>query len=174
MMPLRVVPAAGLGTLALLAASCGGSSKAPPVASVGTTASTPRPAAAPSIALYASCMRAHGVSNFPDSAISVSDGRVEMDVPRSIKTEAQFAAASKACQRDLPGGGGPAKHADVRQELAFASCMRSHGIKDFPDPLPGGGFDLPGDTSSPRFEAAENACQAPPGSPGVHVNGPPG
>jgi hypothetical protein len=27
-------------------------------------------------------------------------------------------------------------------------------------PLPDGGFDVPGNTNSPQFEAADNACQA--------------
>jgi hypothetical protein len=46
--------------------------------------------------------------------------------------------------------------------------MRSHGIRDFPDPMPGGGvaFQInagPGsdlNPSSPRFEAADQACRS--------------
>jgi hypothetical protein len=52
--------------------------------------------------------------------------------------------------------------------------MRSHGLADFPDPLPGGGlqFNLgPGlDPQSPAFQSAQDACQhvvpGPPMSPG--------
>jgi hypothetical protein len=55
--------------------------------------------------------------------------------------------------------------------LAYTDCMRSHGIADFPDPTPGpngqgGGFSIRGgpgsdlDPNSPRFEAANRACQA--------------
>jgi len=54
--------------------------------------------------------------------------------------------------------------------LAYTNCMRGHGIPDFPDPTPGpngqgGGFSIsagPGsdlDPTSPRFEAANRACQ---------------
>jgi len=54
------------------------------------------------------------------------------------------------------GGGGP-------QAVAFADCMRSHGVPDFPDPGTGGGFQLEGDgvdRSSPAFTAADAACRA--------------
>jgi hypothetical protein len=49
--------------------------------------------------------------------------------------------------------------------LAYAKCMRSHGISDFPDPS-GGGISLHGgpgsdlNRSNPRFEAAHQACQS--------------
>jgi hypothetical protein len=115
---------------------------------------------------YASCMRADGVRNFPDSAISVNDGQVEFDVPGYLKSEPQFPAASRACQRDLPGGVVSAKHVNLHEQLEFARCMRSHGITDFPDPMPGGGWDIPGDTNSPQFVAAAHACQA----TGIHWN----
>ena len=165
--PLIVV----LVMVSALAAACGDKGS-PGVASVGSTTTSAPSSARRSGVLYASCMRAHGVTNFPDSAISVNDGRVELDVPRNMKSGAQFASASRACQRDLPGDGAPAKHVNIQEELEFANCMRSHGITDFPDPLPSGGFNIPGNTNSPQFEAAENACSARPGSPGIHVNGP--
>ena len=40
--------------------------------------------------------------------------------------------------------------------------MRSHGVSDFPDPSPGGGFDLNSsdvNPNSPTFQAAQRACQ---------------
>ena len=44
------------------------------------------------------------------------------------------------------GGGSPgASRPAVHQELvAFAHCMRSHGVPDWPDPLPQGGFPRTG------------------------------
>ncbi len=56
--------------------------------------------------------------------------------------------------------------------LAFSACMRSHGVKDFPDPTKsadgggiriqsgkgGGGSDL--DPNSAVFQAAQRACQS--------------
>jgi hypothetical protein len=160
--PLIVLLVAG----ASLVAACGGggshdAASSPPN---GTSAQS---SARQSGVLYASCMRGHGVPDFPDSAVAVSDGQVEFDIPRGIKHESRFASASQACQRDLPGSSVPPKHTNIQEELNFARCMRSHGITDFPDPLPSGGWDLPGDTSSPQFHAAAHACQA----TGIHWNG---
>lgn len=61
------------------------------------------------------------------------------------------------------------------QLLKYAGCMRAHGIRDLPDPVPSplGGYDFhvhitPGsdlDPRSPRYESADEACQKslPPG-----------
>jgi len=171
----RVGPPVVVLAVASLVAACGGASSSPGVASLGSSTTSSNGSSAQSSTrqsgvLYASCMRAHGVSNFPDSAVSESNGEAEFDLPQGIKSEPQFASASRACQRDLPGASSmPAKHVDIEEELDFAHCMRSHGISDFPDPMPGGGFDIPGDTNSPQFETAANACQ----STGIHWNGPP-
>src|SRR5947199_8979704 len=49
----------------------------------------------------------------------------------------------------------------------FSQCMRSHGEPQFPDPTPQGKFPLGAGlaTSSPQFQAAQQACKAfaPPG-----------
>ena len=156
-----------LVAVAALVAACssGDSHGATSASSNGTSAQS---SAGDSGVRYASCMRADGVSNFPDSAVSVNDGQVEFDVPRYLKSEPQFAAASRACQQDLPGGAPPVKHVNLQEELEFSRCMRSHGIVDFPDPMPGDGWDIPIDTNSPQFEAAAHACQ----TTGIHWNGP--
>lgn len=47
--------------------------------------------------------------------------------------------------------------------LAFAKCMRSSGVPNFPDPNPGGGFLFPVgagiNPASPAFRAARAKCQ---------------
>jgi hypothetical protein len=50
--------------------------------------------------------------------------------------------------------------------------MRSHGVPNFPDPSPGGGFDIPpqsavgAEEGSPAFGAAQTACaKLQPGGP---------
>jgi hypothetical protein len=52
-----------------------------------------------------------------------------------------------------------------QKAVAYAACMRRHGVPNFPDPLPNGGFGLgpsvTGGTnghSSPQYQAATNAC----------------
>lgn len=154
-----------LAAVTALAAACsGGDSHA--AASSSRNATSAQSSARQSGILFANCMRSQGVSNFPDPG----PGGL-FDVPRGVKREPQFQSASQACQKDLPGGGSAAKarHVNIQQELNFARCMRSHGITDFPDPLPGGGWDLPGNSNSPQFEAAARACQ----STGIHWNAAP-
>jgi hypothetical protein len=61
--------------------------------------------------------------------------------------------------------------------LAFASCMRSHGVPSFPDPSSGGGIQISSRSGinpfSPAFKAAQSQCfkLLPGGGPGAH--GPP-
>jgi hypothetical protein len=49
--------------------------------------------------------------------------------------------------------------------LAYSECMRSHGIKSFPDPNSQGGISISGrpgsgiDPNSPQFKAADQACR---------------
>jgi hypothetical protein len=54
-------------------------------------------------------------------------------------------------------------------EVAFAACMRSHGVPGLPDPGPNG-LNLSGiDTQSPAFRSAHEACaplQSPSTAPG--------
>lgn len=46
-----------------------------------------------------------------------------------------------------------------RADVRFADCMRAHGVPNFPDPLPGGGFPR-GSTGpqSPASRAAQQIC----------------
>jgi hypothetical protein len=41
--------------------------------------------------------------------------------------------------------------------VKFADCMRTHGVSDFPDPLPSGGFPRRG-SQSPASKAAQKSC----------------
>ena len=68
------------------------------------------------------------------------------------------------------GGTGSSSSGALAQFEAYARCMRSHGIPDFPDPTtsPGGGVSIqinggPGsdlDRNNPRFQAANEACHS--------------
>lgn len=97
-----------------------------------TNAGSPAPSG-PSPALqFAKCMRANGVTSFPDPGSGA--GRVDAQVnPRSPA----FQTAQKACTKYLPNDGQPrtVSAADRRTALAFAQCMRTHGEPDFPDPV---------------------------------------
>jgi hypothetical protein len=63
-------------------------------------------------------------------------------------------------------GGGPANAADSANSalVGFSRCMRSQGVRNFPDPEPGGGdAKFPSarqlGVSSSQYQASENACQ---------------
>ena len=83
---------------------------------------------------FSKCMRAHGVTNFPDpTGHGINIGGTGID-PRSPA----FQAAQKVCFKLLPGGG-PQSHAasaqQIKQADRTAQCMRAHGITGYPDPI---------------------------------------
>lgn len=64
-------------------------------------------------------------------------------------------------------GGAPASpdaasttgESQYQRSVAYAECMRSHGVANFPDPQPNGGFMVHNiNRNSPQFEAASRAC----------------
>jgi hypothetical protein len=168
---------AGLVAVVAGVAACGGSPSTPGVATgpAGTTTSG-NPSAgdgtkATGLVAYASCMRSHGVGNFPDPT-------AEGGIPKNAVIQAfravssgQAQTASNECARLLPAGGslsGQATRAvptqDQQDYLKAAACMRSHGITNFPDPVFSGGnvdFPIPSsiNSGSTRFNQARQSCQ---------------
>jgi hypothetical protein len=90
---------------------------------------------------FSQCMRANGVSQFPDpdaSGALTIDGVVKgssLD-PNS----AAFQQAISACKElEPPGFMGPQRSPQQQEAaLKFAQCMRDNGVPDFPDPTPDG------------------------------------
>jgi hypothetical protein len=71
------------------------------------------------------------VSDFPDPGAS---GPQETPV----SSAPAFVAAQKACGGGPGGPGLPhATEAQKAQAIAFAKCMRAHGVPDWPDPIYG-------------------------------------
>ena len=173
--PIRRWPLAVLGLgLVLALAACGGSPDGDRVASLtgggGATGTTngaaktadkdPQRAALD----FARCMREHGI-DMPDPQVD-DQGRVRVRVggPGGGRPDPKkLDEAQKACGR-LMGGGDGAGQIDPEERdamVAFARCMREHGI-DMPDPT-GDGLvmrkdDRGPDPSSEQFQAAEKAC----------------
>jgi hypothetical protein len=123
------------------------------------------------------CMRAKGVSGFPDPREGPNGGGVGfpggfgIDPPDKIFIMGQtfagpvVAHAIKACKEYMPPGGPPPAVSESQrvQGLADAACMRRNGVPDFPDPTFGGGgeqLNLPTgvNSSSPAFEHAAQIC----------------
>jgi len=160
----------GVGCVMAIAA-CGGS----PKINVSGTATEATGNSSP-IAM-SRCMRAHGLSNFPDpqqgsgglgfpgGVLVTQDGSMTVDGV-SFSGPA-LKAAEKGCRQFLPGAGGPPPPISTARRqamLANAACMRKHGVPNFADPtFPAhGGVELhlgPGiNPQSPAFQAAAKAC----------------
>lgn len=166
MNPRRILPALLLLTPLLATACGGGGSGDPPVADVGSPSASSSASGSPhaSALAYSRCMRAHGVSDFPDPD---SEGSIGIRAGPGSDLDPHnptFKAAQQAC-RSLRPQPSPAQRAQMQAAmLKYAKCMRAHGISDFPDPSNGGltirsksGGDL--DPNNPRFKAAQQACR---------------
>jgi hypothetical protein len=152
-----------IATVALLATACGSSGGSP------TTTQPPKNAATAAFQ-YASCMRDHGVSGFPDPQVTTGPGggSIRQAVPAGVGTSPRFQSAQKACRGIIAGVIGPPtqaqRQARKRALLAFASCLRNHGVADFPDPNGQGQLTLAMvraagvDLHAPKFMTAAKAC----------------
>lgn len=168
--------AGAMVALVLLAAACGGSN-APGVAG-GSSPGNSGPASA---VAYSACMRHHRVPNYPDPG---SNGNLPKDNAQAFGVSAaQLQAAHRACQHLYPastlvqcqatGDCSPAaRQALLSRMRDFATCMRAHGISNWPDPtvdsqgrpgFRGPGADVP--PGSPTDHAANGQCHhlLPPG-----------
>lgn len=158
----------------LALASCGGEGSDAQVASLGGTTATTEDEAASSddrdpeeaLLAYARCMREHGV-DVPDPQVD-GGGRATFRLVRPRGNEETFEQAQEACRDHLenarPRNLDPEQQAELREAmLAFAQCMREHGV-DIPDPQFGEGGrgavrlrDI--DPNDPKFREAEEACR---------------
>jgi hypothetical protein len=146
---------------ALLAAGCGGGSSGAKVAQLGTTTGPKPSGASDDPNAYSACMRNHGVGNFPDPEGNLLRTRgIDKNTP-------VFQAAARACRSLAPTPPPPAMQAQLEaQMLAFAKCMRSHGVPAFPDPQVEHGVPhmqvTAGqiDPNSPIVKAAMVACRS--------------
>ena len=132
-MTRRLRPLAALAMIAVIVAGCGSGS--------GGTGNNSTAIARAKAVKFAECMRTNGVSGFPDPNAS---GQLTIDAVAngsSVDTNsAAFKQAMSAC-KDLepPGFTGPKVTPKLRTaRLAFAQCVRDHGVPDFPDPTPNG------------------------------------
>jgi len=165
---LRSANAAGVMIVTALAVTaCGGGSH--------TSTSTGSPPSSPGTAVslaykFASCMRSHGVTSFPDPKVS-SDStgtKIALHVTPGLVNSPAFKSARLACRHILPPPSPEQQQAQLQARRAglvsFASCMRSHGFTRFPDPtsqgrltltmVTGAGIDL----QAPATRTAALAC----------------
>jgi hypothetical protein len=169
-MVAAVIAASG----ALLLAGCGGSSTSTtttggassarsPAVSAGGDSGAPSPPAGvvADEVRFARCIRSHGVSDFPDPSNSG-----QLAIPPDDRNTPAFERALKACQSLMPGragGAGPSgQKSDMTraQALRVATCMRAHGVPNFPDPDASGAIP-PGSVNpnAPQVRSALQRCQ---------------
>jgi hypothetical protein len=130
MMKTTARPLAALTMLAVILAGCS-NAPADTGSSDGTAATNAK------AVKFAECMRANGVSGFPDPDAS---GELTIDgVLNGSGVDPDSAAwkqAIRACE-DLepPGFTGHQRNAEQQKgALEFAQCVRDNGVPDFPDP----------------------------------------
>lgn len=150
------------------------------LAVAGCGSSSSRPAANDSSPIALShCMRANGVSNFPDPTAGPggegfntiglgANGVLVVDGIRFVGPA--LTKAEKACKQYLPGGGAPPPALTASEQakiVAQAQCMRTHGVPNFPDPSFSGGSPVKAQVAgnginpqSPAFQHAVAACGA--------------
>jgi hypothetical protein len=158
----RVIVLAVVGSAALVGA-CGSSGKP----------NGAGPTGGPLLKL-AQCMRANGVTHFPDP--QPTGGLV---IPNNINPESPaFLSAQHTCARfgSTPPAGGKFSESEKLELLDAARCMRKHGLPRFPDPTttpptppaPGtptgnvigpGGLYLDVPRQSPAFKQAATICR---------------
>jgi hypothetical protein len=162
-----------LGALGLLVAGCGRKSSPsvaslgpPPAAtstasSAGAAASGQAPGGTAAFVAFVDCMQKHGIQ------AQLGQGGKGIQISGGDPNSPQFAAAQKACQKLLPGGGPkpltPAQQEEnVKELVKLAACLRTHGYPNFPDPSSQGIFDVSPssgfDPSSSQFQSAMSAC----------------
>ena len=159
-------PLAAVAVIVLIGAGC---SKAPATTAAATT--DPGSSGAANTATnvdqgvkFSQCMRANGVSGFPDPGPSgqlTIDGVVNGS---SLNPNSpSFQQALSACKDLEPPGFMGSTRTPEQQEAAlkFAQCMRDNGVSSFPDPSPDGPIiDVNGARSIPGFQAAQAKCSA--------------
>jgi hypothetical protein len=112
--------------ISAISAGCG--SNAP-----SATTGTKQPTARDKAVKFAECIRAHGVSDFPDP-----NAKNDFEYGVSV-TPAVWKQATTACKDLQPPGTLSSKRTPKQQSasLRFAACIRKNGVKDFPDPVNG-------------------------------------
>ena len=139
-MSRKLWPLAALATVALIGAGCsngsaenGSTGTATGTASSTGTGGSKELSARDKAVKFAECIRAHGVSDFPDP-----NAKNQFEYGVSV-SPAVWMRATTACKDLQPPGTLSGKRTPKQQSasLRFAQCVRDNGVKDFPDPVNG-------------------------------------
>ncbi|MDQ1711902.1 MAG: hypothetical protein QOE45_1352 [Frankiaceae bacterium] len=156
---MRTLVATALVAAALTACATG---KSPGVATARSGSPTPSADSAATAQRYIECMRGEGVPMLDE--LTPDEGLPQID-----KEKAPFervGSAMEHCRALLPAGK-PAPRpaaADVEKLRQYASCLRAHGLPDYPDPDPDTGVPMMSDElrvrlkNDPNLPAAMKTC----------------
>jgi hypothetical protein len=151
---------------------CSAGQAAPSVPSLGSGAAG-APSQASALHLAGQCMRQHGIPGFPDPTVNAT-GQVTFSKTQLIgEPKAVISQALTACRVALDRAGiqagrghdlgGKPSPAQLREIVAFARCMRAHGLTGLQDPNPANGqISLPPGVAktSPVLLRAQQACRS--------------
>lgn len=167
----RVATLLALAGLTLPLAACGSSNDNPPTTNAGKL---PSPATFDADAYkHAECMRRHGVPDFPNPQVvnTPTQHGIRQALPAGVAESPQFKSAQSACRGIMPeprnggpGTNGSEQRVHTQALLAFAHCLRGHGVPGFPDPGSEGQLSLTQiraagvDVQAPSFLTAARAC----------------
>lgn len=169
--------AAGIFAAGVTLAACGGPSTPGVATGATTTTSTTIPSFSSEsgtqesqLLAYSSCMRAHGVPNFPDPGGKGGLSKEAVVSALQAVSAAQANEASNDCAPLMPSGGlsgqvvEPVTAQDQRYYLQAAACLRTHGFPSFPDPVFSGtgvNFSVPSsiNKNSTEFLRAVDVCR---------------
>jgi hypothetical protein len=155
----RVGALAFVAAAALLTAACSS-----PSVGGGGSASTTESASYRANIAFSQCMRTHGMPDFPDPGPNTN---FTLNGPLTgAAADTTSGKATIACEHLLPNGtasnGSSTSTQELTEGVAFAQCVRTHGVPSFPDPtVVNGGlnFNFTG-TSSSQFKSAVTACRS--------------
>lgn len=165
----RAVALFGAAGVALLLTACGANTENQPSnGAKGVSATT----FAADAFKHAECMRKHGVPGFPNPQVinTPTEHQIRQELPQGVAEAPDFKVAEAACKGLIPApqNGGPGNAREQRNHvqvlLAFARCLRSHGVQDFPDPNAQGQLTLTMvhaagvDLQAPSVLTAAKAC----------------
>jgi hypothetical protein len=137
-------PLAALAVIVAIVAGCGNAparTVAGTAGSGGTTTTTTTTTTHEQAVKFSKCMRANGVSAFPDPGPS---GQLTIDgVVNGSSLDPNspvFKQAISVCKDLEPPGftGGKVTPEQATARLKFAQCVRDNGVPDFPDPTRNG------------------------------------
>jgi hypothetical protein len=159
----KLGPLAALALIAMvvMVSACGSST--PAAAGSGTSSGANTATNVEKAVNFADCMRANGVSEFPDPNAS---GDFVYGIKAGSSLDPSTAAwqnAISACKDLEPPGFMPKTLTtqEIQARLTFAQCIRKNGMPDFPDPANNGPLiNVQNAQSNTQLQAALGKCRS--------------